>query len=149
VISLNVDPSALLDRVLRFELAPPTKGAVLHCQARPSASHRQQGSVFEELENVKCSLTLLTLRHSQISIFLVWAPSDDTLPGYTLARDTALVASWNTPPDGMDHIQSAAFQKDRARKKAFTNWEREFGLEHCLAQFRLRWTGESGKGHAF
>jgi hypothetical protein len=39
----------------------------------------------------------------------------------------------------MDRIQSAAFQKDRARKKAFANWEREFGLERCLAQFKLRW----------
>jgi hypothetical protein len=49
----------------------------------------------------------------------------------------------------MDCIQSAAFQKDQARKKAFANWEREFGLERCLAQFKLRWTGDSGKGHVF
>jgi hypothetical protein len=95
------------------------------------------------------ALTLLTLRHSQISIFLVWALSDDTLPGLTLARDAALVASWNTPPDGMDRVQSAAFQKDRACKKAFDNWEREFGLERCLAQFKLRWLGDSGEGHAY
>jgi hypothetical protein len=95
------------------------------------------------------ALTLLTLCCSQISIFLVWAPSDNTSPGYILAQDSALAASWGNPPDGMDHIQSAAFQKDRARKKAFANWECEFGLERCLAQFRLRWTGDSGEGHVF
>jgi hypothetical protein len=49
----------------------------------------------------------------------------------------------------MDRIQSAAFQKDRARKKAFANWEHKFGLERCLAQFRLRWLGDSGEGHVF
>jgi hypothetical protein len=95
------------------------------------------------------ALTLLTLCHPQISVFLVWALTDDTRPGPTLARDTALAASWDTPPDGIGRIQSAAFQKDRARKKAFANWEREFGLERCLAQFKLRWLGESGEGHAY
>jgi hypothetical protein len=95
------------------------------------------------------ALTLLTLRHPQISVFLVWAPTDDSLPGLNLAKDAAIAASWDTPPDGMDRIQSAAFQKDRARQKAFNNWEREFGLERCLAQFKLRWLGDSGEGHAF
>jgi hypothetical protein len=94
-------------------------------------------------------LTLLTLRHSQVSIFLVWAPSDNTFPGYISTRDTAQAASWGNPLDGMDCIQSAAFQKGRARKKAFANWECKFGLERCLTQFKLQWTGDSGKGHVY
>jgi hypothetical protein len=87
--------------------------------------------------------------HPQISVFMVWAPLDNSLPSFVLAKDTALAASWNTPPDRMDCIQSAAFQKDRARKKAFANWEHKFGLERCLTQFRLRWLGDSGEGHAY
>jgi hypothetical protein len=48
----------------------------------------------------------------------------------------------------IDCIQSASFQKSRARQKAFIAWEHEFGLEQCLAQFCLRWMGDSGEGHA-
>jgi hypothetical protein len=94
------------------------------------------------------ALTLLTMRHRQVSYFLVWAPADDSLEGHNLAVEAAKQASWGLPPDGMDRVQSAAFQKSRAREKAFTAWEHEFGLERCLAQFRLRWTGDSGEGHA-
>jgi hypothetical protein len=94
------------------------------------------------------ALTLLMLRHRQVSYFLVWAPADDYLEGCNMAVKAAEEASWGLPPDGMDCIQSASFQKSRARQKAFLTWEHEFGLEHCLAQFRLRWTGDSGEGHA-
>jgi hypothetical protein len=65
-----------------------------------------------------------------------------------MAVEAAKQASWGLPPDGMDCIQSVSFQKSRARQKAFLAWEHEFGLERCLAQFRLRWTGNSGEGHA-
>jgi hypothetical protein len=65
-----------------------------------------------------------------------------------MAVKAAKEASWGLPPDGMDRIQSASFQKDRARHRAFLAWEEEFGLECCLTQFCLQWTGSSGKGHA-
>jgi hypothetical protein len=94
------------------------------------------------------ALTLLTMRHRQVSYFLVWVPADDYLAGHNMAVEAAKEASWGLPPDGMDHIQSASFQKSRARQKAFLAWEHEFGLERCLAQFRLCWTGDSGEGHA-
>jgi hypothetical protein len=80
-------------------------------------------------------LTLLTLRHRQVSYFLVWAPADDYLEGHNMAVEAAKQASWGLPPDGMDRIQSASFQKSRARQKAFLTWEHKFGLEQCLAQF--------------
>jgi hypothetical protein len=65
-----------------------------------------------------------------------------------MAVEAAKEASWKMPPEGMDRIQSVAFQKDRARHKAFLDWEHEFGIERCLAQFKLRWMGSSGEGHA-
>jgi hypothetical protein len=140
-----------LANIYTVEASPPVNFFLLSNNASALQAVRNPRSIKAHGAAIRFhrALTLLTLRHSQVSIFLVWAPSDDTLPGLTLAHDAALAASWNTPPDGMDRIQSAAFQKDRARKKAFANWEREFGLERCLAQFRLRWTGDSGEGHAF
>jgi hypothetical protein len=94
------------------------------------------------------ALTLLTLRHQQVSYFLVWAPADNSLEGHNIAVEAAKEASWCLPPDSMDHIQSASFQKCWARQKAFLAWEHEFGLEQCLTQFHLRWVGDSGEGHA-
>jgi hypothetical protein len=49
----------------------------------------------------------------------------------------------------MDRIQSAAFQKDRARRQAFHNWEIEYGLDRCIALLRSNVTGHAGDGHAF
>jgi hypothetical protein len=95
------------------------------------------------------ALTLLTMRHRQVSYFLVWVPSDNSLENHNKAVEAAKEASWGFPPDRMDHIQSAAFQKSWARQKAFLAWEHEFGLEQCLTQFKLRWIGDSGEGHAY
>jgi hypothetical protein len=53
------------------------------------------------------------------------------------------------PLNGMDCIQLVSYQKDRACHKAFLDWEHEFRLEHCLAQFQSRWLGSSGEGHAY
>jgi hypothetical protein len=140
-----------LANIFTVEASPPVNFFLLSNNASALQAVKNLRSIKAHGAAIRFhrALTLLTLRHSQVSIFLVWAPSDDTLLGHTLACDAALAASWNSPPDGMDRIQSAAFQKDHARKKAFTNWEHEFGLERCLAQFRLRWTGESGEGHIF
>jgi hypothetical protein len=84
-----------------------------------------------------------------VSYFLVWAPADNFLAGHNMAVEAAKEASWGLPPDSMGHIQSASFQKDRACHKAFMDWEHKFGLKCCLAQFRLRWAGSSGEGHAY
>jgi hypothetical protein len=140
-----------LANIYTVEALPPVNFFLLSNNASALQAVRNPRSIKAHGAAIRFhrALTLLTLRHPQISVFLVWAPSDDSLPGLVLARDAALAASWNTPPDGMDCIQSAAFQKDHARKKAFANWECEFGLERCLAQFRLRWLGDSGEGHVF
>ena len=46
-------------------------------------------------------------------------------------------STFGTPPDGLDHIQLAAFQKDWAHKIAFCNWERDFYLDCTLEAFNL------------
>jgi hypothetical protein len=62
-------------------------------------------------------------------ITLCWAPKDDSSEGDWLARSLASqVCSRNHTdlPDGMDHILSAAFQKDRACRRAFHQWELDY-----------------------
>jgi hypothetical protein len=68
-------------------------------------------------------------------IMLCWAPKDDSLEGNWLAGSlTSQVCRQESAdlPDGIDRIQSAAFQKDCACRRAFHQWE----LDYCLARTR-------------
>jgi hypothetical protein len=67
-------------------------------------------------------LMLLTLQHRHLSYYLVWAPTYEELEGFRMAQDLAKEASWQLPPDSMDHIQTTVFQKDRASSEPFTIW---------------------------
>jgi hypothetical protein len=71
--------------------------------------------------------TFFSLHRGHIT--LCWAPKDDSLEGNWLAHSLASqVCSRDRAdlPDGMDHILSAAFQKDRTHRKAFHQWELEY-----------------------
>ena len=87
------------------------------------------------------ALTKFFLLFSTSSLTLVWAPFDATLTGSRLVAFIAEEAAFGTPPDGLDRIQSAAFQKERARKVAFRNWERDYYLDRTLEAFNFRWLG--------
>ena len=94
------------------------------------------------------ALTMFFLRFSHVSLTVIWAPFDITLLGFRLASFIAEEAAHGTPPDGLDRIQSAAFQKDRARKIVFHNWERDFFLDRTLEAFNFRWQGTT-PSHAY
>ena len=87
------------------------------------------------------ALTKFFLLFTNISITVVWAPLDVTLDRSRLASFIAEEAAYGSPPDGLDCIQSVAFQKDQARKIAFRNWERDFFLDRTLEAFNFRWQG--------
>ena len=87
------------------------------------------------------ALTMFFLWFSHVSLTVIWALFNITLLGFRLASFIAEEAVQGTPPDGLDRIQSAAFQKDRARKIAFRNWERDFFLDRTLEAFNFRWRG--------
>ena len=72
---------------------------------------------------------------------MIWALFDISLLGFRLASFIAEEAAYGSPPDGLDRIQSVAFQKDRARKLAFCNWERDFYLDCTLKAFNFCWCG--------
>jgi hypothetical protein len=58
-----------------------------------------------------------------------------------MASTWAATACLHDPPNGLDRIQSAAYQKDRARAQAFLNWEVDFHRERCISDFRATVTG--------
>ncbi|KAH9011441.1 hypothetical protein EDB83DRAFT_2322215 [Lactarius deliciosus] len=68
------------------------------------------------------SLTTLCTIHRNTSIVLVWTPTDHELEGQTVARHKATEACRCDPPGGVERVQSAAYQKDCARQKAFQEW---------------------------
>jgi hypothetical protein len=77
------------------------------------------------------ALTTLFLSHRDVHIILCWAPRDDELAGSRLASFLASGAcrvDLADLPNVMDCVQSAAYQKDRARRRAFLHWERDYWL---------------------
>ena len=77
----------------------------------------------------------------QATVFLTWVPNDDDLDGNLLARNLASEACWDSPPNGLDRVQSAAYQKDRARTKAFLEWERDYHYDRMMEKFLRSGTG--------
>ena len=51
-------------------------------------------------------------------------------------------------PGDENRVQSAAYQKARAREKAYGNWTQDFLKARMNAQFLATWTGQSSDGHA-
>jgi hypothetical protein len=93
-------------------------------------------------------LTIFTLCHSHVSFYLIWSPADGDLEGFWMASTWAAAACLHDPPNGLDHVQSAAFQKDRAHAQAFLNWEIDFHRDRCISDFRAAVTGHPTNRHA-
>ncbi|KAH9017859.1 hypothetical protein EDB85DRAFT_2201432 [Lactarius pseudohatsudake] len=72
------------------------------------------------------SLTTLCTIHRNTNIVLVWTPTDHELENQTVARHKATEACRRDPPGRVERVQSAAYQKDRARQKAFQEWAAEW-----------------------
>ena len=87
------------------------------------------------------ALTTFFLSHRDVRIILAWSPKNDNLRSDLLARTLAAEASQEFPPEGMDSIQSAAFQKGRAKARAFQQWERQYRHNRMQEEFRTRWLG--------
>ena len=79
------------------------------------------------------------LWYADISLYLVWAPADDYLNRYRLASHITTKATYGDPPNGLDRIQSAAYQKDCVWRLVFQKWERKYYLDRCLKTFNQRW----------
>ena len=86
-------------------------------------------------------LTTFFLTHRDIRLILAWSPKNDDLALDLLAREQAAEASREFPPQGMDSVQSAAYQKSRAHIRAFEQWAHKYNQEHLAESARTSWLG--------
>ena len=75
-------------------------------------------------------------------------PLDEELVGQREAREWALESSKRDPPSGSNRVQSAAFQKARAREEAFLKWTLEWYLQRGKSTLQLNATELPLDGHA-
>ena len=146
----NVDAAAIakaIEEVMHFHLnsdsAPPStiylfSNNVSAIQVVKNPRSNKAHSYTVRFHN---TLTVFYLHFSDTTLVLVWAPVDDELMGYNLANYIASEAAYGDPPNGLDRIQSAAFQKDRAWRQAFINWQRDYYLDRTLETFNQCWLG--------
>jgi hypothetical protein len=95
------------------------------------------------------ALTTLTLHHRATRFYLVWTPVDADLEGQRVARVIAAEACLQDPPEGLHKVQSAAYQKARARERAFNRWEQDYHFDRAKNALQLRATGLPLDGAAF
>ena len=87
------------------------------------------------------ALTTFFLLHRDMRLILAWSPKNDDLYPDLRARELAAKAASEFPSSGMDSVQSAAYQKDRARHRAFSQWEEEYHTNHMLEAAKTIWLG--------
>jgi hypothetical protein len=98
------------------------------------------------------ALTTFFSNHSNVHLVLCWAPKDDDLEGDRMARSLAAAACRKNLadlPNGMDCILSAAYQKDRARRRAFHQWELDYHLARAHNDLQISATGIPLDGAAY
>jgi hypothetical protein len=79
-------------------------------------------------------------------------PSPYELEGDRMARSlaaTACLRNLTDLPNGMDRILSAAYQKDRACRRAFHQWELEYHLARAHNDLQVDATGITLDGAAY
>jgi hypothetical protein len=98
------------------------------------------------------ALTTFFSIHSNVRLVLCWAPKDDDLEGDQMARSLAATACRRNLadlPNGMDRILSAAYQKDRARRRAFHQRELDYHLDRAHNDLQISATGLPLDGAAY
>ena len=86
-----------------------------------------------------CCHTDATVLQTKIVKFTFgWNEQNKPCP-FKLASHIASEAAYGDPPNGLDRIQSVAYQKDRARRLVFQKWEREYYLDRTIETFRECW----------
>ena len=103
-----------------------TGSSALQAVTNPRSKSAQKAALLFHF-----SLTSFTLTHPSSRFVLVWTPLDHSLERQTRARTLAKVACQLEPQEGLDQIQSAAFQKDRARIRAYEAWAQDWHHEHA------------------
>ena len=87
------------------------------------------------------ALTTFFLSYRDIRLVLAWSPKNDDLALDLTTRNCAAEACLEFPPQGMDSIQLAAYQKSHARTKAFSEWEHKYLQDHLADSACTGWLG--------
>jgi hypothetical protein len=135
------------------EVAPPDHTYLL-CSSSPALQ------VVMNPRSIKAHSFVLRFHHALTTFFsvhkgritLCWAPKDDSSEGNWLARSLASQVCSRSPADlpaGMDRILSAAFQKDRARRKAFHQWELDYRSARARNVLHIESSGSPLDGAAY
>jgi hypothetical protein len=136
------------------EVAPPHT-IYLFCSSSPALQairNTQSIKAHSFALHFHKALTTFFQNHSVPRITLCWAPKDDNLEGNWLARSLAIQACGRELadlPNGMDRIQSAAYQKDHACRRAFHQWELEYHLARAHNTLQISATGIPLDGAAY
>jgi hypothetical protein len=121
----------------------PSSSALMAVKNPRSTSSQAASLMFHQ------ALTTLTLHHRATRFYLVWTPVDADLEGQRVARVIAAEACLQDPPEGLHKVQSAAYQKARARERAFNKWEQDYHFDRAKNALQLRATGLPLDGAAF
>jgi hypothetical protein len=121
----------------------PSSSALMAVKNLRSMSSQTASLMFHQV------LTTLTLHHRATRFYLVWTPVDADLKGQRVARVIAAEACLQDPPEGLHKVQSAAFQKARARERAFNRWEQDYHFDRAKNALQLHATGLPLDGAAF
>jgi hypothetical protein len=116
-----------------FTSSPAPTAIYLFCSdssALQTVTNLRTKSVQEATLLFHFSLTTFFHLHPTVQLFLVWTPRDETLEPQGAAKSLATTACQLDPPYGLNCIQSAAFQKDRAGRAAFSAWAADFHATH-------------------
>ena len=133
------------------EVAPPSQIYLLSSSA-PAIQVVKNPRSKKAHSYALCFHTALTkffLSHRDVQLMLVWAPRDDDLEGFGRASTMAVEASLRDPPNGLDRINLAAHQKDRACKQAFGLWAQDWRQGQSQNSSHLRATGVPLHGAAY
>jgi hypothetical protein len=135
------------------EVAPPDH-TYIFCASSPALQAVQNPRSIKAhsfaLRFHRALTTFFSLHNGQIT--LCWAPKDDSLEGNWTARNLASQACSRDSadlPNSMDRILSAAFQKDRARRVAFHQWELEYKAARTRNTIHIESFGSSLDGAAY
>jgi hypothetical protein len=128
------------------KVAPPTY-IYAFCSSTPAlqaVQNTQSIKAHDYTLRFHKALTTFFTNHTNVRLVLCWAPRDNSLEGNWLARSLAIQccsADIADLPDGMDHVQSAAYQKDRTQRRAFHQWELDYQLARACNDLQVNTTG--------
>jgi hypothetical protein len=121
----------------------PSSSALMAIRNLQSSSSQSASLMFHQ------ALTTLTLHHRATRFYLVWTPVDAELEGQQVARVITAEACLQDPPEGLHKVQLAAYQKARARERAFNRWEQDYHFDRARNVLQLCATGLPLDGAAF